>query len=587
MCLKKGGMDETGVIINKNLSSDIDFYDMYFDDGEFDSGVVVNKNVNELSDDLSEDELSEDELPKDELLDEEEKEEYDHVHKGLIKVNLKRVSDDYLILKNLYPEYIILDILSRNGIPEEIYYRFKTRNNEITLFNFDKDYLSNDELYYSRENFKKTSINFDILVILYYTISKNLFAPDFYTNLINQQIMLNNLNILIKQYMSKLSDSDKYFTDEKVDKSKLDIYYMEKINLESSDKIHIIGDIHGSIFSFISSLIKIMDNENKAFKDRPNLILKDNHYLFFTGDLIDYNFMGLEILDLVIKFKIKNPNNVFLIDGNHEDYETYSKFYFLNELKKQAELFDLYLNTVEFLNILPTVIFININGKRYQLNHGSICLVELSKEFNLLEYLESDKKYYYLIDEFTANFRLIEFAKGYKWGDFSTTDNTPVYGRPKFNLVQVLDYLKEFKIDGIIGGHQDLLPMSVLPKSLEQTDLFNEKFKFLDTYENYPLFYTNFYNLLSFPGNIFTSDEYKNSNDEEKRDYQNIKYELYDYNKDKTGFAMPQPLNDDYQYYLSLSDDNSDYPRILSLIQSQAGFSQKKYVPFYSVSTIF
>jgi len=57
----------------------------------------------------------------------------------------------------------------------------------------------------------------------------------------------------------------------------------------------------------------IMDS-NDGFK------IKDkNAYLIFLGDYTDRGLAGIEVIITILRLMLENPNNVFLVRGNHEN----------------------------------------------------------------------------------------------------------------------------------------------------------------------------------------------------------------------------------------------------------------------------
>ena len=145
--------------------------------------------------------------------------------------------------------------------------------------------------------------------------------------------------------------------------------------------IYIISDIHGR-------------------KDRFDDILKQIHLtkddtLYVLGDVIDRNPEGLNLL----KYIIKRPN-IKMILGNHE-------YMMLNALESAEKIGVWYRNggdithkrwkkhrittrtkILDYLNKLPLLVELNVNGKQYRLVHGK----SPSEEQLSAENLESLKR---------------------------------------------------------------------------------------------------------------------------------------------------------------------------------------------------
>lgn len=94
--------------------------------------------------------------------------------------------------------------------------------------------------------------------------------------------------------------------------------FVQKLEVESGDVIAIHGDLHGDIHSLLQSL---EDLKNKGYMDPHNSfkIKKNSFKLIFLGDYVDRGWYGPEVIYTILWLKLLNPDNVFLVRGNHED----------------------------------------------------------------------------------------------------------------------------------------------------------------------------------------------------------------------------------------------------------------------------
>lgn len=82
------------------------------------------------------------------------------------------------------------------------------------------------------------------------------------------------------------------------------IFLEQDMVLELSAPITICGDIHGQY----NDLLRIFEASN--YPPRANYL--------FLGDYVDRGSQSIETICLLLAYKIKYPNNFFLIRGNHE-----------------------------------------------------------------------------------------------------------------------------------------------------------------------------------------------------------------------------------------------------------------------------
>ena len=92
--------------------------------------------------------------------------------------------------------------------------------------------------------------------------------------------------------------------------------FVQKITCSPTDRILNIGDLHGSLHALMRILTmlyakKLISNE---------LVLAPTTKLIFNGDLTDRGAYGTEVCYIAFLLKLRNPQNVFIIAGNHENF---------------------------------------------------------------------------------------------------------------------------------------------------------------------------------------------------------------------------------------------------------------------------
>jgi biopolymer transport protein ExbD len=314
----------------------------------------------------------------------------------------------------------------------------------------------NGEFNYNDDKFK---------LFNYKQINKLLFQV---TNILNKDF--NNTN---KWILNKIPNIDK-------NNKNTDPVFIQKVNINNKNaKIAIIGDIHSSLHSLIDILDNL--NQNNYFSDPGNLRLRNNRYIFFLGDLIDRGAYSLEVIILAFILKHKNPYNVYIINGNHEDYEMYSQDSehagTSEEIKKQLpELNRDYLSALFYL---PSAIYLNFNGNIYHLSHGAFDYK--FSGFNDKGYYQDDKNYLRDFLDSNKEYALInDFGPDnlYKWGDFDQNEinfNPFTNIRVKFGPKIIEEYCTKNGITSLITGHQDLISFGVIVYDDQQELIDNNK----------------------------------------------------------------------------------------------------------------
>lgn len=123
-----------------------------------------------------------------------------------------------------------------------------------------------------------------------------------------------------------------------------EIFITQPILLELEAPIKICGDIHGQYYDLLRMF------EYGGFPP-------DSNYLFL-GDYVDRGRQSLETICLLLAYKIKYPENFFLLRGNHE-CSTINRIYgFYEECKKRYSI-KLWKTFGETFNCLPVAAIID------------------------------------------------------------------------------------------------------------------------------------------------------------------------------------------------------------------------------------
>nr|XP_027200358.1 serine/threonine-protein phosphatase 5-like [Dermatophagoides pteronyssinus] len=114
--------------------------------------------------------------------------------------------------------------------------------------------------------------------------------------------------------------------------------------LELEEPLIIVGDIHGQFYDFV----KILE-----LGGAPDPKCK---YLFL-GDYVDRGQFGIEVLAVLMALKIKYPDCVWLLRGNHESRQMTTFFNFRDECVKKydAEVYNLFMEAFDCLPLCARV----------------------------------------------------------------------------------------------------------------------------------------------------------------------------------------------------------------------------------------
>ena len=128
-----------------------------------------------------------------------------------------------------------------------------------------------------------------------------------------------------------------------IDKS-LQIIKAQKMLVELEAPLHVCGDIHGQYYD----LLRIF--EHCGYPGEYNYL--------FLGDYVDRGKQSLETVCLLLCYKIKYPEKVTLLRGNHESSVTNRIYGFYDECKRRYNI-RLWKSFTELFNYLPVAALID------------------------------------------------------------------------------------------------------------------------------------------------------------------------------------------------------------------------------------
>lgn len=182
--------------------------------------------------------------------------------------------------------------------------------------------------------------------------------------------------------------------------------YAQKLIVSPEERRIFRGDMHGDVLSFIVFL----DQLQKSGDMSPDLVLLKPLKLFFLGDFVDRGVWGLEVIYLLMQLKIKNPDAVFMVRGNHEDPEMADRLGFYQEYKAKFDGDEGYKKLEAFYHTLPVVLYLGTKSEG-PISFIQCCHGGLEWGYNPQELLNAEDKCFERILEFK---RLSECPSGHQ-----------------------------------------------------------------------------------------------------------------------------------------------------------------------------
>lgn len=154
----------------------------------------------------------------------------------------------------------------------------------------------------------------------------------------------------------------------------LDVFqpFAQKKMFEPDAYIYFHGDLHGDIKS-LTTFLKDLKDKKVLSEKNPFRIRYSNVYLVFLGDYTDRGKYGVEVLYTLMRLKLENFDQVFLVRGNHEDMAITARYGFLSELgAKFGEGSKKMIAVSRLYDLLPVVLYVGCNNDFIQCCHGGV-----------------------------------------------------------------------------------------------------------------------------------------------------------------------------------------------------------------------
>ena len=125
--------------------------------------------------------------------------------------------------------------------------------------------------------------------------------------------------------------------------------------LRVDGKVVIVGDIHGQFYDLVAMLRKL-----KGRNPDPN------QKILFLGDYVDRGNYGPEVAAYLFCLKLKYPNDIFLLRGNHESRDMAEAFNFRQQVLMlyDEEAYEEYMETFDMLPLAGVVngLYLSMHG---------------------------------------------------------------------------------------------------------------------------------------------------------------------------------------------------------------------------------
>ncbi len=246
--------------------------------------------------------------------------------------------------------------------------------------------------------------------------------------------------------------------------------FVQRVVVQDSSRICLIGDLHGSLHSLLRNLWRLV---SFGWLDNNFNLVNKNLFIVFNGDFVDRGRYGVECIYTLLRLKLANWNNVFFVRGNHENIDASHEYTFYREFSQKYDSVDVWDNlVVRFFELLPFALYLGAGrDEQNPLKHNFIqcCHGGVETGYAPESFLSSDKKFDRIPDAVTAEpcagemqinaEGVEEFTKknnydGFNWSDFC--QNMQYQGKIK-NLTDDCEGIVAFPSRSVVGYLTDVV----------------------------------------------------------------------------------------------------------------------------------
>ncbi len=261
--------------------------------------------------------------------------------------------------------------------------------------------------------------------------------------------------------------------------------FAQKLIVPNGSQVAFFGDLHGNVHALCALLHTLITD---GYLDSNLQITKNNFYMIFLGDYVDRGLYGVEVIYLLLKLYLANPDRIILVRGNHEDRDLNAAMGFEQELKSKFGSFSTHF-VYQIYDFMPCVLYLGTqSGEFAQCCHGG-----LEAGFNARQLLAHKKPIAYqsieklerkrAIQKLTPSIKLqllkhiptheicdfipqkptMPLTLGFLWHDFVEQGNDPIqynaergwkYGKDVTEQLLLQQNTDTAKICGVFRAHQ-------------------------------------------------------------------------------------------------------------------------------------